>query len=145
MAVALAAVAAIGAIAGAVQQRKISKAQKRQNRLTNRVAAITRQRETKRLVASRRIQIGIQQAAGFQLGVSGGTAVQGAVAGQIGDVATAIGQSNLQFAGQQFISGIQDDISGFQSNIATFGAITSIAGGLSQSPQAVSALTSLVG
>ena len=111
MATGLAIVAAIGAVAGAVEQRKISKAQRRQNKLTNKIAAITRQRSIKRSIASSRITVAQQQAAGFQLGVAGGTAVQGAAAGVVSDVASTIGASNLQFTGQQFISGFQDEIS----------------------------------
>jgi len=145
MATGLAIVAAIGAVAGAVEQRKISKAQRRQNKLTNKIAAITRQRNVKRSIATSRIQVAQQQALGFQLGVSGGTAVEGARAGVISDVASTIGQSNLQFTGQTFISGLQDEISRAQSAQAGFGAVTSIAGSLASNPQAVSALTGLVG
>lgn len=144
MATALLVVSAIGAGASALQQRKISKAQRRQNRLTNKIAAITRQRNIKRSIASSRIQVAAQQAAGFQLGVAGGTAVQGAAGGVISDVATSIGQSNLQFTGQQFISGLQDEISRAQQAQAGFGAVSSIAGGLANNPQATAALTNLV-
>ncbi|MEE8207844.1 MAG: hypothetical protein V3T88_02670 [Nitrosomonadaceae bacterium] len=144
MATGLAIVAAIGAVAGAVQQRKISKAQRRQNKLTNKVAAITRQRNVKRSIAASRIQVGIQQSLGFQLGVGGGTAVQGGTAGILSDTASTIGQSNLQFASQGFLSGFQDDISRAQQSQAAFGAVTSIAGGLASNPQATAALTNLV-
>jgi len=145
MATGLAIVAAIGAVAGAVEQRKISKAQRRQNRLTNKIAAITRQRNIKRSIATSRIQVAQQQALGFQLGVSGGTAVEGARAGVISDVASTIGASNLQFTGATFISGLQDEISRAQQAQAGFGAVTSIAGGLAGNEQAVAALTGLVG
>ncbi len=145
MATALAVVSVIGAVAGAVQQRKISKAQRRQNKLTNKVAAIARQRNVKRSIAASRIQVAEQQAAGFQLGVAGGTAVQGAVAGVRGDTATAIGASNLQFTSQTFLAGFQDDISRAQQSQAAFGAVSSIASGLAQNEQAVTALTSLAG
>ncbi len=144
MATGLAVIAAIGAVAGAVQQRKISKAQKRQNKLTNKIAAITRRRNVKRTIASSRIQTALQQSLGFALGVSGGTAEQGAVAGVRSDTASAIGQSNLQFAGQGFLAGFQNDISNAQQSQATLGAITSIAGGLASNPQAVAALEGVV-
>ncbi len=145
MATALAVVSIIGIGASVLERRKISKAQRRQNKLTNKVAAITRQRNTKRSIASSRIQTAQQQAAGFQLGVSGGSAVQGATAGVISDTASTIGASNLQFTGQQFISGLQDDISRAQQRQAGFGAVTSIAGGLAGNPQALAAITDLVG
>ena len=144
MATALAVVGVISAFAGAREQRKIGRAQRKQNRLTNKIAAITRRRNVKRGIAASRIQVAQQQAAGFQLGVAGGTAVAGATSGVISDTASGIGFSNLQFTGQQFQAGFADDISTAQGNQATFGAIGSIAGGLSQNPQAVAALTSLV-
>ena len=144
MATALLVVSAIAAVGSAVQQRKISKAQKRQNRLTNKIAAISRQRDVKRSIAAQRIQVAEQQAIGFQLGVAGGTAVLGAGAGIIGDTATAIGQSNLQFTGQQFIAAQQNRISTAQQAQAGFQAVGSIAGSLAGNPQATSALTSLV-
>ncbi len=145
MATALAVVSVIGSVAGALQQRKISKAQRRQNKLTNKIAAITRQRNIKRSIAASRIQVAQQQAAGFQLGVAGGTAVQGATAGVVSDVASTIGASNLQFTGQTFVSGLSDEISRAQQAQAGFGAVSSIAGGLAQNEQAVAALQSLVG
>lgn len=144
MATALLVVAAVGAGASALEQRKISKAQRRQNKLTNKIAAITRQRNVKRSIAASRIQVAQQQAAGFQLGVAGGTAVQGAVGGVVSDVASAVGQSNLQFTGQQFISGFQDEISRAQQAQAGFGALSSISGSLAGNPQATAALTNLV-
>ena len=144
MTTALAVVSVIASVGGALEKRKISKAQRKQNRLTNKIAAISRQRDIKRSIATSRIQVAQQQAAGFQLGVSGGSAVQGATAGVIGDTATAIGQSNLQSEGQGFLAGFQDDISRAQQNQAGFDAVSSIAGGLANNPQAVTALTSLV-
>jgi len=145
MATALAVVSVIGAVGGLVQQRKISKAQRRQNRLTNKIAAITRQRNVKRSIATSRIQVAQQQALGFQLGVSGGTAVQGGVAGIRSDVASTIGASNLQFTGATFVSGLQDEISRAQQAQAGFGAVTNIAGSLAGNEQAVAALTGLAG
>ena len=144
MATALLVVSAIGAGASALEQRKISKAQRRQNKLTNKIAAITRQRNVKRSIAASRVQVAQQQAAGFQLGVAGGTAVLGATAGVVSDVASAVGQSNLQFTGQQFISGLQDEISRAQQAQAGFGALSSLSGSLANNPQATAALTNLV-
>ena len=128
MATAALVVTAIAAVGGAIQQRKISKAQKKQNKIQNRIAAITRRRNVKRAIAASRIQVAEQQAVGFQLGVAGGTAVEGAVAGRRTDIATAIQQSNIQFTGQEAIADLADRISGFQSVGATFGAIQNIAG-----------------
>ncbi len=144
MGTALAVIAAVGAVAGAVQQRKIGKVQRRQNKLTNKVAAISRQRSIKRSIAASRVQVAQQQAAGFQLGVAGGTAVQGAVSGVRSDIASGIGASNLQFTAQGFQAGFADRISGLQSDVAAASAVTSIAGGLSGSPQTIAALEGLV-
>ena len=144
MATALLVISAISAVAGAVQQRNIGRAQKRQNRISNKVAAITRQRNIRRSIAASRIQVAQQQALGFQLGVSGGSAVQGGTAGIIGDTATAIGQSNLQFTGQQFIADQQNRISTAQQVQAGFGALSSLSGSLASNEQATAALTNLV-
>jgi hypothetical protein len=137
-------IAAAGAIYGAVQQRKIGKTQRRQNKLSNKIASIARRRNVKRSIASARIQVGLQQALGFQLGVSGGTAVQGGTAGVISDTASGVGFSNLQFTGQEFNAQFQDDISRFQGQQALGGAVANIAGGLASNPQATAALTNLV-
>jgi hypothetical protein len=145
MATALAVISVVTAVAGAVEQRKIGKAQKKQNKLSNKVAAIGRRRNVKRQIAASRIQAGQAQAAGFQLGVGGSTAVQGAVAGITSDTASSIGSSNLQFASQGFLADFSNDISNAQSNQATFGAISSISGGIASNPQSVAALESLVG
>jgi len=131
MAVAAGVITAIAAVAGAVQQRKISKAQKKQNKIQNRVAAIARRRNIRKSIAERRIRTAELQSVGFQLGVGGGTAVQGSVAGVTSDTAGAIGASNLQFTGQQAVADLADRISGFQSTQAAFGAVQSIAGSFS--------------
>ncbi len=144
MATALAIVSIIGIGVSAVQQRKIGKEQRKQNRLTNKIAAISRRRAVKRSIASSRIQVGLQQSLGFQLGVSGGTAVQGSTAGLVSDTASAVGASNLQFTGQQFSAGFADNISRLQGTQALSGAVTQITGGLASNPQAVAALESLV-
>jgi hypothetical protein len=145
MATALAVISVIGAVGGFVQQRKISKAQKKQNKLTNKVAAISRRRNVKRSIAASRIQIAQQQSMGFSLGVAGGTAVQGATSGVASDTASGIGQSNLQFASQGFLSGFSNDISQAQQNQAGFGAISSIAGGLAGNAKAVAGLEDFFG
>lgn len=145
MATGLAIVAAIGAVAGAVQQRKIGKEQKKQNKIKNKLAAIKRNRDIKRSIAASRIQIAEQQAVGFQLGVSGGTAVQGASAGVQSDTASAIAASNVQFSGQQQLAQSQDRISNIQGTQAIAGAVTSIAGGLASNPQAVAGIEDVFG
>ena len=142
---ALLAVSAAGAVAGAVQQRRAGRLQRKQNKISNKIAAIQRQRSIKQSIAQRRIAVAQQQSLGFQLGVSGGTAVQGGVAGLTSDTASSIGASNLQFQGQQFISSLSDDISRARSSANTFGSVSQFAGGLANSPQAQAALTSLVG
>ena len=144
MATALAVVSLIGIGVSAVQQRKIGKEQRKQNKLTNKIAAITRRRNVKRSIAANRVQVGLQQSLGFQLGVSGSTAVQGSTSGLISDTASAVGASNLQFEGQQAISQSQDRISRLQGTQALAGAATQIAGGLAANPQATAALESLV-
>ena len=128
MATALLVITAVGAVAGAVQQRKISKEQRKQNKIQNRLAAISRQRNVKRAIAERRVRTAEFESAGFQLGVGGGTAVQGAVAGTTSDTASAIGASNQQFTGQQAIASIADRISSLQSTAAAFQAVGSVAG-----------------
>jgi len=144
MATALAVISIIGIGVSTVQQRKIGKQQRKQNQLTNKIAAISRRRNVKRSIAASRIKVGLQQSLGFQLGVSGGTAVQGGTAGLVSDTASAVGASNLQFTGQQFQAGFADSISRSQGTQALAGAVTQIAGGLAANPQAVAALSSLV-
>ncbi len=113
----------IAAIAGLLEQRKVTKAQKKQNKIKNKIAAVARRRSVRQSIAAKRIRTADILAAGFQLGVSGGTAVSGATAGLASDTASGIGASNLQFSGQQAIADLSDNISGFQQNIGTFGAI----------------------
>jgi hypothetical protein len=142
---ALAIVSLIGIGVQAVQQRKIGKEQKKQNKLANKIAAIQRRRNVKRSIAASRIQVAQQQALGFRLGVGGSTAVQGATAGVLSDTASAVGASNLQFTGQQFQAQFADNISGFQETSALAGAVSNVAGGVANNPKALEALTSLVG
>lgn len=145
MATALAVVSLIGTAVGAVQSRKASKRQRRQNKVQNKIAAIQRTRATKRNIAASRIQIAQQQSVGFQLGVGGGTAVQGATQGVLGDTATSLGAANTQFEQQQISANFANSQSRLQSNIATTGAITSITGGLATNPQAVASLEDAFG
>lgn len=145
MATALLVISAASAVFSGVKQRKISKAQKKQNQLTNKISAISRRRGVKRQIAASRIQIAQQQSMGFELGVSGGTAVAGGVAGIVGDTASSIGFSNLQSTGSAFVAGLQDQISGIQGNIGTINAIGSIAGGIGSNDQAVAGLEDFFG
>ena len=128
MAIAAGVITAIAAVGSFVKQRKISKEQRKQNKIQNRIAAITRRRNIRRTIAQSRIRNAELQSVGFQLGVGGGTAVAGAVAGTTSDTAGTIGQSNLQFTGQQAISSISDRISSLQSGAAAFNAVGQIAG-----------------
>lgn len=145
MATALGVISVVAGVVGAVKQNKIAKAQKRQNRITNKIAAIGRQRNVRRQIAASRVQAAQQQSAGFSLGVSGGTAVQGGVAGIQSDTASSIGFSNLQAEGQGFIAGLQDNISSLQGQIATVGAVGSIAGGIAGNPQQVAGIEDFFG
>ena len=140
MATALAIVSIVAAGVGAVQQRKAAKVQKRQNEVSNRIAANTRMRSVRRSIAAGRIRRGQIQAAGFSQGVSGGTAVAGALGGLASDQASAIGASNQQFTGQQTLASLSNEITDVRSSAATFGAISNIAGAASQ-PQAFEALS----
>lgn len=149
MATGLLVLTAVAGVAGAVQQRKISKAQRRQNRINNRIAAVSRQRNIRRAVAASRIERAQVLSTGFQLGVSGSTAEQGAVGGIQSDIASNVGFSNLQFTGQQALSSLSDRISGFQQRANTFGAVANLAGTFtgavgSEGSQNRAALTSLV-
>jgi hypothetical protein len=121
-------ISTIAAVAGAVQQRKAAKEQRRQNRVSNRIAANRRSRDIRRSIAARRVQVAAQQSSGFALGVQGGTAVQGAVSGVVADTASAIGAANQQFTGQQVIAASQNRISQYLQNAGTYQAIGSIAG-----------------
>jgi hypothetical protein len=145
MATALLVISAASAIFSGVQQRKISKQQKKQNRLTNKIAAITRRRNIKKQIAASRIQIAQQQAAGFTLGVSGSTSVAGAVAGVTSDTASTIGASNLQSVGQGFIAGFQDNISDLSGSIGISNAIGGLAGAIGANEKAVAGLEDLFG
>lgn len=122
------AISVISAIGGAVQQRKISRAQKKQNKIQNRLSAIKRSRDTKRAIAQSRIQRAELEAAGFQLGVSGGSAVAGSTAGVQSDTASAIGASNLQTVGSASIADLSNQISGFQQVGQAFQSVGQIAG-----------------
>ena len=141
------AVLVISAIGSAVAQRKASKAQRKQNEIQNRIAATRRARDIRRSIAQRRIRTADIQAAGFQLGVAGGTAQVGAQAGVVSDTAGAIGAANQQFTGQQAISSLSDRISSLQSTAQTFQSVGAIAGQFSgaQGAQNTAAITDLVG
>lgn len=145
MATALAVISIVSAGVSAVQQAKIGRTQRKQNKLQNKIASIQRRRGVKRQIAASRIQVAQQQQAGFQLGVSGGTAVQGAVAGVRSDTASTIGASNLQATGQGFIAGFQDDISRLQTTQSFAGAISSITGGLASNEQALAGIEDFLG
>lgn len=135
MAIVLGVIAAAGAIFSAVEAKKQSRAQRRQNEVQNRIAATKRARDIRQTVARNRIKRGELESAGFQFGVSGSSQVAGATGAAQSDTAGAIGASNQQFTGQQVISNIQNDISRMNSNIAVAGAVSQVAGGLSQNEQ----------
>jgi hypothetical protein len=145
MAEALVVISILSTAASVVQKRKINKEQKKQNKLHNKIEAIKRRRGIKKQIAASRIQIAQQQSMGFNLGVSGSSSVAGAAAGVTSDTATSIGASNLQFTGQEFNAGFANNISDAQSSQATFGAISSIAGGLASNEQAVAGVEDFFG
>lgn len=136
----IAATAAVGSI---VQQRKAGKEQRRQIEIQNRLESTKRVRNIKRAIASARVRRAEVQAAGFQLGVAGGTAAQGAAAGVTGELASAIGAANLQLTGQQAIAASQTRVSEFQQSASTFGAISSLAGQFDA--QSIASIQELVG
>lgn len=140
-------VTAVAAVAGAVQSRKAGKEQRRQNQIQNRIAATKRVRSIRRTIAAARVRRAEAESAGFQFGVSGGTAVQGAVAGITSDVAGEIGAANQQFTGQQAIVESQNRISSLQQSAATFGSIANLASSFTGAggAQNVAAITDLVG
>lgn len=135
-------VAGAAAVAGVVQQRKAGKEQRRQNEIQNRIAATRRVRAVRRNIAASRIRRAEVQSAGFEFGVAGGTAVQGAEFGITGDLASSIGASNQQFTGQQAVVASQNRVSSLQQSAATFGGIANLAGQFDE--QAVASITSLV-
>ena len=141
-------VAAVGTLLGGgaevlsiIEQRKARKEQRRQNDISNRLQRVGRVRNIRRSIAAARIRRAEVQSAGFEFGVAGGTAAQGAAFGVTGDLASSIGASNIQITGQQTLADSQNRVSGFEQQAATFGSIanlTSQFGG-----QEVSAITSL--
>ncbi len=143
MATGLLVLSAVSAVGSAIQQRKISREQRKQNKIQNRIAAVQRRRSIRRSIAESRIRTAEIQSAGFQLGVAGGTAVQGAAQGIQGDIASTIGAANLQFVGQEIAARSADRISGLQQSAATFGAVSNLAGTLAQ-PQNFAAVQDLV-
>lgn len=145
-------VAAIGtAVAGGAElvatiqqgraQRDASREQRRQNAISNRLQRVSRVRNIRRSIAASRIRRAEVQASGFEFGVAGGTAAQGAAFGVTGDLASSIGAANIQLTGQQTLAESQDRVSGFQQRAATFGSIANLASQFG--PQEVSAITSL--
>lgn len=136
-------VAAVAGVVNIFQQRKAGKEQRRQIEIQNRIEATKRVRNIKQAIAEARIRRAEVEAAGFQLGVSGGTAAQGAAAGVTGDLASTIGAANLQFTGQQAIAASQNRVSSFQQSASTFGSISSLAGMFDE--QAIASITDLVG
>ncbi len=139
----MAVVSAIAAVFSVVRQRKAGKEQRRQNEIQNRIAATKRVRNIRRSIAQARIARAQVESAGFQLGVSGSTAVQGAVAGITSDVGGVIGAANQQFTGQQAIVASQNRVSQFQQQAATFGAISNLAGQFND--QNIAAISDLTG
>ncbi len=122
------AIMAIGTAFSINEQRKASKEQKKQNNIKNRIEATKRVRGIKRSIAASRIRRAELQASGFAGGISGSSAVSGAVGSLGSDVSSSIGASNQQFTGQQAIIDSQNKIAGFQSQAQMFSGIANIAG-----------------
>lgn len=144
MATAALVVTAVAGVASVVSGRKAAKAQRKQNKVANRIAANKRVRSIKKSIAARRVRQGQIDSAGFQLGVQGGSAVQGASAGLSSDSASSIGASNQQFTGQQAISNLSNTISGHQQDVSTFSGIAGLAAPFTN-PQNVAALEATFG
>ena len=140
-------VSLVGAAASISQTRRAGREQRRQSDIQNRVQATRRVRNIRRTIAEARIRRASAEAAGFQFGVAGGTAVQGAVAGITGDVAGAIGAANQQFTGQQAVTDSQNRASELQQSASTFGAISNLAGQFTgtSGAQSIAAIQSLTG
>lgn len=118
----------ISTAASVNESRKARKEAVKQTQIRSRIAANKRVRDIKRTIAKSRVDRAAAESAGFQFGVSGGSAVQGATAGLQSDTATAIGASNQQFTGAQAIASSQNKIAGFQGRASTFGSIASLSG-----------------
>lgn len=136
-----------GTIASLTLQRKAGKEQRRQVQIQNRIAATKRVRNIRQTIAEARVRRAQAESAGFQFGVSGGTAVQGAVAGITGDVGSVIGAANQQFTGQEAIAESQNRISSLQQSASTFGSIASLASMFTGAggEQNIAAISDLVG
>lgn len=134
-------VSIVGGVSSIVQQRKAGKEQRRQNQIQNRIAATRRVRDVRRSIAAARIRRAEVQSAGFEFGVAGGTAVQGAEFGITGDLASSIGAANQQLTGQQVLAAGQNRISSLQQSAATFGGIANLASQFDE--QAVASIQSL--
>lgn len=132
----------ISAGAAIVEKRKITKEQKKQNEIKNRITARSRMRDVRRAIAESRIRRAQAQAAGFEFGVSGGSAVAGAEFGITGDVASSIAESQQQFTGEQVLSEGRNRISSLQQSASTFGSISNLASQFDE--QAVASITNLV-
>lgn len=121
------AVAGIGsAVVQRKQQKKVAKEQRRQNMLANKQAARDRARNIRQAVAQQRVVTAEAQQAGFQFGVPGSSAVQGAVQGGQTDLAGNIAASNQQFSIQSLIGESQDKIAGIRSQFNPFAATQAI-------------------
>lgn len=110
------------------ESRKARKEQKKQGEIKTRIAANKRVRDIKKTIAKSRVDRAAAESAGFQFGVSGGSAVSGATAGIGSDTATSIGAANQQFTAGIAIQQSNDRIAGFQGKSSVFGSIASIAG-----------------
>jgi len=128
MATVLGIVSVVLAGVSVVQQRKAAKVQRKQNEVSNRIAANVRMRSVKRSIAAGRVRRGQIEAAGFAQGVSGGSAVAGATGALASDQASAVAASNQQFTGQLALTALSNRISSLQSSAATASALGSIAG-----------------
>ena len=142
MATAALIVGTVASAASIVQGFRAAKEQREQNEIRNRIAATARMRNVRRAIAESRVRRAQVQASGFELGVSGGTAVSGAEFGITGDLASSIAQSQQQFTGQQVIAQSQNRVSQLQQSAATFGGISNLAGQFDE--QAVAAISNLV-
>lgn len=121
------AIFAVSAAISTVQGIQASQAQKRQNRIANRLAAIKRARDIRLAIGRRRVQVANVEAAGVALNVQGGTAVEGASSSITSSTAGIISAANQQITGQRTLADISNEISTFQQQSIFAGGLASLA------------------
>ena len=126
-AAAAAVISAVASVGSAVMQyqrgKQIQREQQKQARVANAQEGRRRAAEIARRVAITRAENAQVEQAGYQYGVAGSSAVQGAVGGSMSSLAGQIGLSQQQMGTQQLIAASQNSISGIQSRFDPFAAV----------------------